>query len=223
MLGRHASRRLALISSRHQNFFRNKSGECGSKDIKDEIRNVVKDGVKFAASTFVSSFAESLAFYTILFIGGGAVLYYSASMMKSKFDSALDGARDKVKESREKAGKRIEDAFENEKIQTAMNKGGEILKGVERKVKDVDVPEIVENLKDRAKVHKVIEKGAILGNKIKENSPDMTDSVGKIKAWRLKMFGETAVEKEQHSELQQEEDPVVENETNHKDIKQTKT
>jgi hypothetical protein len=32
------------------------------------------------------------------------------------------------------------------------------------------------------------------------------------------MFGETAVEKEQHSELQQEEDPVVENETNNKEL-----
>lgn len=159
----------------------------GRSDIREEFQQAAKDGAKFVTSTFVSSFAESVAFYTVAFIGGGVILYYSGWLMKRKFDGLVAGARDKMKESSEKVEKRVENVLDDERLQSAMRKGNVILKDIEHNVNEIDIPDIVDKLKHNEKLNEILEKGNSLGKKI--NDLQDSDNFDKIRSWRLKVFG----------------------------------
>ena len=153
---------------------------AGANDPKEKSGQALFEVAKFATSTFVSSFAESLALYTVLFGGGALLLYFGVSMMFNSVNEKIQNGLDRVSKGAEKMREGTNDVLHNEKMRRAVEKGHEI----KDKLREIDVTDVVEDIRTSDRVQETIEKGVDLSNIMKRSSEE---AIGKIKFWRDKI------------------------------------
>lgn len=204
LLGKHILRRasshLYPIRSNIRPFSKNKNQNelnSNNNDIEEAVVKGVKEGAKYATSTFVTVLAEKIAFYVVVggFLSISAYLFPYQSVKdkmvekyecykrekKQKYQLILQEKQAKLSEKIENIENSANDMRNNEKIQSVIEKSKTLKKETVDKLNKLDKENMKENLE--LEIEKV-------SKKLQKHSEDSNE---KLDDWKRKAMEKTQI------------------------------
>jgi hypothetical protein len=173
-----------------------------------DVNEAIKDGAKFVTGTFVTALAENVAFYIVIAgaLGVGAYFFPYQSVygkMKLKYDAYKEDKKKKIEDMVEEKRMQLSDKLENaekaavdlrnnEKVQSALDKGNDLKNSAAAKLQSVDMAEMKGKLESKLEHASEIIKGNNAGEKLDEWK---NKALEKVHSVDLKQKMEDSVEK----------------------------